>query len=269
VTAPLTHYIYQGAELRTLVEGGEILFVAADVARILGYRDAHNLTRRLDDDERGTHSVSTPSGDQDMTVITEAGLYASVLGSQVPGARDFKRWVTHEVLPAIRRTGSYSVAPAYALPQSYAEALRALAETVEAKDRAVAEAHALSPRAAAWDHMASTAGDYSVQQAAGILGRDPSITTGRQRLFQWLATAGWIFRDRSTGHWMAYASRIDSGLATHRAQHHIHPRTGEVVLDPPQVRITIKGLNALHAALGGSAPLALDHAPTALESVAQ
>ena len=164
------------------------------------------MTRSLDEDEKGVRRTDTLGGEQLLTVITEAGLYRAIIQRQAGRVADdntkasvkaFQRWVTHEVLPSIRRSGSYSVAPAYALPQSYAEALRALAETVEAKDRAVAEAHALSPRAAAWDHMASTAGDYSVQQAAGILGRDPSITTGRQRLFQWLATAGWIFRDRS------------------------------------------------------------------------
>ena len=60
----LTPWTYSGTEVRTLVEGDEVLFVAADVARVLGYRDAHNMVRRLDDDERGTRSVSTPGGEQ-------------------------------------------------------------------------------------------------------------------------------------------------------------------------------------------------------------
>ncbi len=256
----LVPFGYRDTEIRTLVEDGDVLFVAADVARVLGYRDAHNMTRRLDDDERGTRSVSTPGGEQSVTVVTEAGLYAAVLRSQVSSARDFRRWVTHEVLPSLRRTGTYSLAPesppAYILPKTFGEALRMLAATVEAKEAADAEIEALAPPAAAWTHLASSADDWSVQQAAGILARDPSIAIGQQRLFTWMESTGWVFRDRSTRHWMAYSSRIDSGHLAHRAQHHIHPRTGEVVLDPPQVRVTAKGLAALHKALGGRAPLA-------------
>ena len=83
-------------------------FVAADIALGLGYRMASDMTRRLDDDEKGTRPVRTPSGIQEMTVVTEAGFYSAVLGSKVDGSKKFKRWVTHEVLPQIRKTGSYA-----------------------------------------------------------------------------------------------------------------------------------------------------------------
>ena len=99
---------YQDTTVRTIVdEEGAPWFVASDLAKILGYRDAANMTRRLDDEDRGTRPVSTPSGTQQMTVINEPGMYDAVLGSKVEGARAFKRWVTSEVLPAIRKTGSY------------------------------------------------------------------------------------------------------------------------------------------------------------------
>ena len=88
-------------------EDGEPWFVASDIAKALGYRDAEKMTRRLDDDEKGTRSVGTPGGEQQMTVITEAGMYSAILGSKVDGAKRFKRWVTHEVLPALRRDGAY------------------------------------------------------------------------------------------------------------------------------------------------------------------
>ena len=90
---------------------GEPWFVAADVARVLDFRDAYNATRVLDDDEKGTHNVSTPSGDQEMNVINESGLYHLVLVSRKPEAKKFRKWVTAEVLPSIRKTGAY-VAPA-------------------------------------------------------------------------------------------------------------------------------------------------------------
>lgn len=88
-------------------EDGEPWFVASDIAKMLGYHDAEKMTRRLDDDEKGTCSVGTPGGDQQMTVITEAGLYAAILGSKVEYAQCFKRWVTHEALPSIREHGGY------------------------------------------------------------------------------------------------------------------------------------------------------------------
>ena len=91
-------------------EDGEPMFVAGDVAKILGYGDATHMTRRLEDDEKGLRPVETPGGTQMANVITEPGLYSAILGSRVPEAKAFKRWVTHEVLPALRRDGGYMVA---------------------------------------------------------------------------------------------------------------------------------------------------------------
>ncbi len=93
-----------------LSEDGEPMFVASDIAKALGYRMASDMTRRLDEDEKGTRSMRTPGGDQDVSVVTEAGLYNAVLGSKVPGAKQFKRWVTHEVLPELRRYGAVVLA---------------------------------------------------------------------------------------------------------------------------------------------------------------
>lgn len=99
-------FTYEGNNVRTLTtEDGEPLFVASDIAKILGYRDAYNMTRRLDPDDKGTRPVSTPGGIQELTTINESGLYTAILGSEVEGARKFKRWVTGEVLPSIRKHG--------------------------------------------------------------------------------------------------------------------------------------------------------------------
>jgi prophage antirepressor-like protein len=109
MSAALELFQFHTQDIRVVLIDGEPWFVAADIAKALGYRDAWNLVRRLDEDEKGTHSLSTPSGDQNMTVISESGLYIAILGSQVEGAREFKRWVTRVVLPQIRKTGSYGV----------------------------------------------------------------------------------------------------------------------------------------------------------------
>ena len=113
--AALAPFAYQGRQVRvTTDEHGVAWFVAADVCDALGI--GAEQTRRLDDDEKGVSSIPTPGGQQSMTTVNEPDLYSLILGSRKPEARAFKRWVTHEVLPAIRRTGSYSTTPAPAPP---------------------------------------------------------------------------------------------------------------------------------------------------------
>ena len=100
-------FAFDSHAVRAMEVDGAPWFVASDVAASLDYRIAGDMTRMLDDDERGTQIVRTPSGDQDMLVINESGLFSAVLRSRKPEARRFRRWVTAEVLPALRRTGQY------------------------------------------------------------------------------------------------------------------------------------------------------------------
>ena len=92
-------------QVRTVMQDGEPWFVSADVCKALEID--RSQVRRLDDDERGVCLIHTLGGDQDLTVVNEPGLYSLVLGSRKKEARDFKRWITHEVIPAIRKTGGY------------------------------------------------------------------------------------------------------------------------------------------------------------------
>ncbi len=84
-------------------------FIAADLCSCLGIRNPSDALSRLDDDEKGLGSTETLKGQQSLATVNESGLYALVLSSRKPEAKRFKRWITHEVLPAIRRTGSYAV----------------------------------------------------------------------------------------------------------------------------------------------------------------
>ena len=86
---------------------GEPWFVAADVCRALGIGDSRTATARLDADEKGAVLIRTLGGEQKVTIISESGLYALVLSSRKPEAKAFKRWITHEVIPSIRKTGGY------------------------------------------------------------------------------------------------------------------------------------------------------------------
>jgi len=100
---------FEGHQVRIITdEQGIAWFNAADVCAALGFGNSRQVLTRLDHDERGVISTDTPYGKQLMNAVNEPGLYSLILGSRKPEAKRFKRWVTHEVLPAIRRTGSYA-----------------------------------------------------------------------------------------------------------------------------------------------------------------
>lgn len=98
--------------VRIIDRAGSPWWVAADVCGALGVAVTHSAVGRLDDDEKGRDSITTPGGEQEVLVINESGLYSLVLSSKKPEAKAFKKWITSEVLPSIRKTGSYSAAPA-------------------------------------------------------------------------------------------------------------------------------------------------------------
>ena len=99
---------FESHAVRTINHDGEIWFVASDVAAALEYRDAEVATRYLDSDEKGYTDLVYPSGTQSVITINESGMYSLILKSRKPEAKRFKKWVTSEVLPAIRKTGSYA-----------------------------------------------------------------------------------------------------------------------------------------------------------------
>lgn len=99
---------FKGQGLRIVQQDGEPWFVLADLCAALGLRAPHRVAARLDDDEKGSHSVTTPGGQQEMTVVNESGLYAVILRSDKPEVREFRKWVTGTVLPELRKTGQYA-----------------------------------------------------------------------------------------------------------------------------------------------------------------
>lgn len=106
---------YESSEVRTVQVNGEPWFVGKDVATILGYNNPRDaISKRVDDEDKGVAKCDTLGGVQDLTIINESGLYSLVLSSKLPNAKKFKRWVTSEVLPSIRKHGSYSVQSQFA-----------------------------------------------------------------------------------------------------------------------------------------------------------
>lgn len=237
-------YAFRGNDVRVTVVDGEPWFVASDVAKVLGYREAYHLTRSIDDEDKGPHNVRTPGGSQQMTVINESGLYAAILGSRIQSARDFKRWVTSEVLPSIRRTGSYGTPAGMTFEEMTAQVIGELNRRIEAAQSRVAE---LEAPAGAWNDLSNAEGDYTVSDAAKILGR-ANVETGPRKLFAWLSDNGWIFRRGNR--WQAMQSAVNAGFIVERVTSgYFDQETGERKQADPQVRITPKGLERLRELL--------------------
>ena len=102
---------FNGSAVRVIPNALGIWFVASDVCLILDLGNPRSSLALLDEDEKGVHTMDTPGGEQSVTVLSEAGVYSLIFKSRKPEAKAFRRWVTHEVLPSIRQTGSYSVSP--------------------------------------------------------------------------------------------------------------------------------------------------------------
>lgn len=246
--------------LRHVIIDGEPWFVVSDLAIMLGYRDAANAARVLRSQQVTTPQTSSSGLRRDATLCNEAGVWRLIMRSNKPEAEAIQDWITDTVLPEIRRTGSYGLQPA--IPQDYANALRAAADAWEAKEAAeLAKAEAdqrileLEPSAHSYEALVEATGDYSVGEVAQILRRDPAIKSiGRTRLFTYLKDLKWIYR--SQGGWAAYQNAIESGWLARRA--YDPAETNGVMRNyAPQIRITAKGMRELHRRLGGGAELSV------------
>lgn len=162
----LQQFEHGGQAIRTTIINGDPVFLAADVLALLGL--GRSSLALLDDDEKGVHTVDTLGGRQSMSYVTESGLYSLILRSRKREAKRIQRWIVHEVLPALRQTGTYSVAPAYELPKSFSEALRQLADTCEQLEEA-------APKVAAFDALMDASGLLSMQAAAKALQYGPNV----------------------------------------------------------------------------------------------
>lgn len=233
---------------------GDALWVAApDVARILGHGQAKDMTRSLDDDEKGRRLVPTLGGAQETTTLTEAGLYTAIMQRQSGRIEDalvrervrrFQRWVTHDVLPAIRRTGSYSTTPALTEDEIVHQALQITARKVEAL---TAEVATLTPKAEAFDGYIGAEGDYSANAAAKLLQRR-GIDTGQNRLIDTLLHWGWYYRGEKN-RLRAKQAQIDCGRLAETTSWYIDDKTGERRAGATQPRITPKGVEDIYKRL--------------------
>jgi prophage antirepressor-like protein len=247
----LQPFNFQGHEVRVVMIDGEPRFVLADLCRVLDITNPRMVAQRLTPESVSTADVLDARGISHPTnVVDEGGMYEVVLLSRKPEAQEFRRWLTSEVLPQIRRTGSYGV-PQLTGPQLMARALIEANSTLQAQAAQIETQHArlrlVEPKAAAFDRWLSTNCDYAVDQVAKALAIAGVKGMGRNRLFTWMAQHRWIFRIRSQ--WHPYQAQIETQRLGQRLGSYEDTRTGEQV-STSTIRITPKGATRLATEMG-------------------
>ena len=208
-------FSYEGNEVRTVQKGSEILWVLKDVCGILGIEKYRDAATRLDDDEREPVLVDTLGGRQEMIAVTESGLYSIILLSRKPEAKKFKRWVTHEVLPTIRKHGAY-VTPAKLEelmndPDSWIKVLTALKEERAAKERLQLEATENKPKVIFADAVSVSEGTILIGELAKIL-KGNGIEIGQNRLFEKLRQDGYLIKRKGSDYNAPTQRAMEPGL---------------------------------------------------------
>lgn len=262
--SPISAYVFEGAPIRVIMIDGTPWWVLVDVCRVLDIRNPSDAASRLDSDEKTTLGNTEGAEIRRFfgpgaapTLVNESGVYSLTITSRKPEAKRFKKWITSEVLPSIRRTGSYSVqpvpepSPAPSMPALLAEQALAVIKGLQglvAENQAIAQErletiHSQTdllnysmPRAAIHDRLIYADGTLTLSDAAKTIGVAP------RKFMALLRREGWLFR-RGKSPLAAYQDKIKSGYLTHKVSVILAPDGEERMTE--QVRVTSKGLAKL------------------------
>lgn len=195
--------------VRTLVIDNEPWFVGKDVAEVLGYAKPLNaIAQHVDKDDSLKQGLTDSLGRQQKTIfVNESGLYALIFGSKLESAQKFKRWVTSEVLPALRKTGQYQVKELSG-SELMAKALIEAQSVLAAKDKVIEE---MKPKVVFADAVATSHTSILVGELAKIL-KQNGIEMGQKRLFAWLREKGYLIKRQGTDYNMPTQKAMELGL---------------------------------------------------------
>ncbi|KJZ85732.1 MULTISPECIES: phage antirepressor [unclassified Clostridium] len=216
----LTIFNYEGNTVRTVKKDGNPWWVLKDVCSVLDIGNSRDVMARLDCDEKGVDIIDTPGGKQEVSIINESGLYSVILVSRKPGAKKFKRWVTHEVLPSIRRHGLYATDELLANPDFLIQALQELkaeraknaelTTTISIQEQQIAE---MKPKASYYDVVLNCKDAVSITTIAKDYGK-----SGRW-FNEYLHNLGVQFRQGKI--WLLYQKYAQHGYTTTKT--HTYP----------------------------------------------
>jgi prophage antirepressor-like protein len=202
---------YENNDVRTVEMNGEPWFVGNDVAAALGYGKGKSLanavTNHVDSEDKGVTELMTPGGKQNVTIINESGLYSLILSSKLPTAKQFKRWVTSEVLPSIRKNGGYIAGQEQMTPEELmAKALLVANKTLAERDARISELTVqntiMQPKAEYFDELVDRNTLTNFRETAKELG------ISEKAFIRFLIDKKYIFRNQR-GKLMPYADRSD------------------------------------------------------------
>ncbi|GAJ29572.1 phage antirepressor KilAC domain-containing protein [Acidomonas methanolica] len=270
--APISARPFEGVAVRIVMINDAPWWVLVDVCRVLDIRNPSDAAARLDSDEKMTLGNTEGAEIRRFfgpgaapTLVNESGVYSLTITSRKPEAKRFKKWITSEVLPSIRRTGSYHAhpapepTPAPALPPMLAQQALAVIgglQTLLAEQQALAQEHretihhqsamlnASMPKASVYDRIASADGSMCISDAAKILG------VGPRTLFKWMDAHNWIFKRGRE--WLGREEKSENGAGylTHIVTTILHPDGREITRK--QARVTAKGLTRLGRLVPGA-----------------
>ncbi|MGN5100222.1 phage antirepressor [Aeromonas veronii] len=233
---------FEGHNIRIITDQqGEPWFVAADIAKVLEYTEASAMTRHLDDDEKGLSIVQTLGGSQEQITINESGLYSAILRSRKPEAKLFKRWVTFEVLPSIRKHGGYIAGQEQDAPELImAKALMVAQSVIDRKSQELAAAQQIiainAPKADFADRVAGDDKGVNIGNYARAVGLGQNVLFRALREHRILMTGG----NRHNLPFQDYIERgyftVKEGTRTHNDE--IHPTFTPMVTGKGQQWLT-------------------------------
>lgn len=201
---------FENHEVRSLLLNNEPWFIGKDVADVLGYKNQRDaISKHVDSEDKNTVAIhdGITRGNPNQTIINESGLYALIFGSKLESAQKFKRWVTSEVLPALRKTGQYQVKELSG-SELMAKALIEAQNVLAAKDKVIEE---MKPKVVFADAVATSHTSILVGELAKIL-KQNGIDMGQKRLFAWLREKGYLIKRQGTDYNMPTQKAMELGL---------------------------------------------------------
>lgn len=234
-------------QVRTTTINGEPWFVAADVCKALDLDNPRQAVSRLDEDEKNTVTINDGirRGNPNVNVVNEAGLYALILTSRKPEAKAFKRWITHEVLPSIRKHGMYATEELLNNPDFAIATFQALKEERAARQALEAEKAVLLPKGQFYDTAMQATNSFSMSKVAKILYKQGVVKSpGRNNLYYFLRQCGVLNK-----HNEPYQRFVDAGYFCVKEK--LITRNGKEPIALATTRVYQKGLDYIHKLLTG------------------
>lgn len=235
----LQEFNFKGNNVRTVQIDSKPYFVGKDVADILGYKNgSRDINKHVDDDDKLKYQISTAGQLREQTIINESGLYSLILSSKLPAAKEFKRWVTSEVLPTIRKHGAYLTDSAIEQTLTDPDYLIKLATQLktEREGRLIAEQNVktMKPKALFADSVTTSHTTILVGDLAKIL-KGNGVDIGAKRLFKWMRENGYLIKRKGADYNSSTQKSMDMGLFKIKESSHVNGDGVTVVTKTPKV----------------------------------